>query len=188
MSDHPKRVKSGGKERRLSMFEEESFSAILKERLKDVSNEVVHTDLVDLADEPEDFIPESSSLAWKTSVAKVKFANTYRMEPKKSFQSYVVKKKASQILEEKLEKIKYNADTCRQFTLSLAEEIIASIKECGFDRYKFIVKVFIVEKKSQGIKIVSRGLWDTSKDEWTAITFENPSLFATAVIFSVYFE
>ncbi|XP_064411244.1 dynein light chain Tctex-type protein 2 [Latimeria chalumnae] len=135
MSDHPKRVKSGGKERRLSMFEEESFSAILKERLKDVSNEVVHTDLVDLADEPEDFIPESSSLAWKTSVAKVKFANTYRMEPKKSFQSYVVKKKASQILE-----------------------------------------------------IVSRGLWDTSKDEWTAITFENPSLFATAVIFSVYFE
>ncbi|XP_036172989.1 tctex1 domain-containing protein 3 isoform X2 [Myotis myotis] len=80
------------KERRPSMFEKEAYTQIVQERLKESSHDVLYI-------EPpfDDSIAEISK-EWKSSMAKFRFANTYRMEPLRKFQAHSVEAKVQQIL------------------------------------------------------------------------------------------
>ncbi|XP_036281431.1 dynein light chain Tctex-type protein 2 isoform X2 [Pipistrellus kuhlii] len=80
------------RERRASMFEKEAYTQILKERLKESSHDILYV-------EPpfDDSIAEINK-EWKNSMAKFRFANTYRMEPLRKFQAHSVETKVQQIL------------------------------------------------------------------------------------------
>lgn len=51
---------------------------------------------------------------WKSALAKLKFANSYRMEPLKKFQAHSVETKIQQILKVIRDQVLYNSviDTC----------------------------------------------------------------------------
>ena len=48
--------------------------------------------------------------------------------------------------------------------------------------------VTIGEKKNQDVRVASRCLWDTYRDGEATVTYENPSLYATAVLYALYFD
>ncbi|XP_063148868.1 dynein light chain Tctex-type protein 2 [Candoia aspera] len=126
--------------------------------------------------------------AFKGSFARPKYANTYRMEPYRKCEAYIVRKKAEDILKQKLQDFKYlgfkGATTCA----TLSEDLLAGVKELGFDRYKYIVQVFLVEKTGQSIHIASRWVWDVKRDTWVQAQFETENYVMVALIVASYYE
>ncbi|XP_053446351.1 dynein light chain Tctex-type protein 2 isoform X1 [Nycticebus coucang] len=80
------------KERRPSMFEKEAYAQILRERLRDSIHDVQYVE------PPFDDSIADIGKEWKSALAKLKFANSYRMEPLKKFQAHSVEVKVQQIL------------------------------------------------------------------------------------------
>ncbi|XP_040584233.1 dynein light chain Tctex-type protein 2 isoform X2 [Mesocricetus auratus] len=83
------------RERRPSMFEKEAYAQILRERLR----ESVHD--VQYVEPPFDDSIADIGKEWKSALAKLKFANSYRMEPLKKFQAHSVEIKVQQMLKVK---------------------------------------------------------------------------------------
>lgn len=44
-----------------------------------------------------------------------------------------------------------------------------------FDRYKFVVQVYLGQQKSQGVRVASRCLWDHDTDDYCSVSFSNVS-------------
>uniref|UniRef100_A0A2K5DTL6 Dynein light chain Tctex-type 2 n=1 Tax=Aotus nancymaae TaxID=37293 RepID=A0A2K5DTL6_AOTNA len=82
------------KERRPSMFEKEAYAQILRERLRESIHDVQYVE------PPFDDSIADIGKEWKSALAKLKFANSYRMEPLKKFQAQSVETKVQQILTE----------------------------------------------------------------------------------------
>ncbi|XP_078504956.1 dynein light chain Tctex-type protein 2 isoform X2 [Lissotriton helveticus] len=175
--------------RKSSMFDDStSYAALLKERLKEVSHNIVGAEPVLPEDDTYDEVVKSDSVTLKSSIVKLKYANTYRMESYKKFQVHLVQARAEQILKDRVTKFNYDPEIYSPMSVSLASEILAAVKEMGFDRYKYIVRVLIVENKGQGLNMSSRWLWNVEKDNWASAVLKTPSLISLAVIFAVYFD
>ncbi|XP_039737942.1 dynein light chain Tctex-type protein 2 isoform X2 [Pteropus medius] len=80
------------KERRPSMFEKEAYAQILRERLRESIHDVQYVE------PPFDDSIADIGKEWKSALAKLRFANSYRMEPLKKFQAYSVEAKVQQLL------------------------------------------------------------------------------------------
>ncbi|KAM9233557.1 dynein light chain Tctex-type protein 2 isoform 2-T2 [Dugong dugon] len=80
------------KERRPSMFEKEAYAQILRERLRESIHDVQYVE------PPFDDSIADIGKEWKSALAKLKFANSYRMEPLKKFQAHTVEIKVQQVL------------------------------------------------------------------------------------------
>lgn len=89
---------------------------------------------------------------WKSALAKLKFANSYRMEPLKKFQAHLVETKIQQILKDSLKDVKYD-DKAPHLSLELADRILAAVKEFAYHRYKFIIQVLFIQKTGQAINV-----------------------------------
>ena len=76
----------------LSLFLSFQYAQILRERLR----ESVHD--VQYVEPPFDDSIADLGKEWKSALAKLKFANSYRMEPLKKFQAHSVETKVQQIL------------------------------------------------------------------------------------------
>ncbi|XP_042673327.1 dynein light chain Tctex-type protein 2 isoform X1 [Centrocercus urophasianus] len=120
--------------------------------------------------------------------AKIKYLNTYRLEPYNKFQDQLVRDKAQAILTSKLQQAKYDADSSPSLCASLSEEILKATKEMGFDRYKYVVTVLIVEKAGQAINVASRWVWDVQRDTWISAKYETATFIALALITACYYE
>ncbi|KAM5228747.1 dynein light chain Tctex-type protein 2 [Ctenodactylus gundi] len=170
------------RERKASMFEKESYAQILRERLRESFHDVQSV-------EP----PFNDSIAdigkeWKTALSKLKFANSYRMEPPKKFQAQSVETKVQQILKETLKDVKYDHKVLPHLSLQLADQILLAVKEFGYHRYKFIIKVLFIQKTGQAINVASRWIWDVAWDSWVEAKYETESYVALALVFALYFE
>nr|XP_004651128.1 dynein light chain Tctex-type protein 2 isoform X2 [Jaculus jaculus] len=80
------------RDRRPSMFEREAYAQILKERLRESFHDVQYVE------PPFDDSIADIGKEWKSALSKLKFANSYRMEPLKKFQAHPVETKIQQIL------------------------------------------------------------------------------------------
>ncbi|CAM4536014.1 unnamed protein product, partial [Lepidochelys olivacea] len=123
---------------------------ILKDRMRNSSHEVHGMEPMDGESFAE--FGKSEIFTLKTSMAKIKYANTYRMEPYRKFQAHLVRNKAQLILTQRLQKTKYNGATSVFLCNSISEEILRAVKDMGFDRYKYVVTVLILQKTGQAIK------------------------------------
>ncbi|XP_010705339.1 tctex1 domain-containing protein 3 isoform X1 [Meleagris gallopavo] len=122
------------------------------------------------------------------TTAKIKYLNTYRLEPYNKFQDRLVRDKAQAILMDKLQQAKYDADSSPSLCASLSEEILKATKKMGFDRYKYVVTVLIVEKAGQAINVASRWVWDVQRDTWISAKYETETFIALALIMACYYE
>uniref|UniRef100_UPI00398F15C9 dynein light chain Tctex-type protein 2-like isoform X2 n=1 Tax=Pristiophorus japonicus TaxID=55135 RepID=UPI00398F15C9 len=82
--------------RKSSVFEENAFHEILKERLHDTILQVVHADKSELEEEDDDVFEEP--LTWKPSLVKQRVANTYKMVPDKEFDFAAVERRVDELL------------------------------------------------------------------------------------------
>lgn len=57
---------------------------------------------------------------------------------------------------ERLRDVNYDDKLFSQLSLELADHILSAVKELGFHRYKFIVKVLLVQKTGQAITVSAR--------------------------------
>uniref|UniRef100_A0A8C8W4L8 Uncharacterized protein n=1 Tax=Peromyscus maniculatus bairdii TaxID=230844 RepID=A0A8C8W4L8_PERMB len=80
------------RDRRPSMFEKEAYAQILRERLRESFHDVQYVE------PPFDDSIADIGKEWKSALAKLKFANSYRMEPLRKFQAHPVETKIQQIL------------------------------------------------------------------------------------------
>ncbi len=58
----------------------------------------------------------------------------------------------------------------------------------NFSRYKIIVQAVVGQQKMQGVRVVSRCLWDTDTDNCSSYTYTSDSLWATVMVFGLYVE
>ena len=54
--------------------------------------------------------------------------------------------------------------------------------------YKIIVQCVIGQVLGQGVRVASKCLWDDANDNYASWTYSNASLFATGIVFGIYFE
>ncbi|NXQ88824.1 TC1D3 protein, partial [Nyctibius grandis] len=120
--------------------------------------------------------------------AKIRYANTYRLESHNKFRDYLVRDKAQAILTNKLQQTKYDGVSSASLCASISEEILKAVKELDFDRYKYVVSVLIVEKAGQAIKVASRWVWDVQRDAWVSAKYETATFIALALIMACYYE
>nr|XP_037857164.1 tctex1 domain-containing protein 3 [Chlorocebus sabaeus] len=75
------------------------------------------------------------------------------MEPLKKFQAHSVQTKIQQILTENLKDVKYDDKVFSHLSLELADRVLLAVKEFGYHRYKFIIKVLFIQKTGQAINV-----------------------------------
>ncbi|XP_064913767.1 dynein light chain Tctex-type protein 2 [Columba livia] len=119
---------------------------------------------------------------------KIRYANTYQLEPHNKFRDCLVRGKAQAILTNKLGEAKYNGVSSPSLCASISEEILRAVKELDFDRYKYVVSVLIVEKAGQAMKVASRWVWDAQKDNWVSAKCETETFIALALVMACYYE
>ncbi|XP_036024508.1 tctex1 domain-containing protein 3 isoform X1 [Onychomys torridus] len=170
------------RERRPSMFEKEAYAQILRERLRESFHDVQYVE------PPFDDSIADIGKEWKSALAKLKFANSYRMEPLKKFQIHPVETKIQQILKDSLKDLKYDEKAFSHLSLDLADRVLAAVKELGYYRYKFIIKVLFIQKTGQAINIASRWIWDVAWDSWVQAKHETESYVALVLVFALYCE
>ncbi|OXB65383.1 hypothetical protein ASZ78_017113 [Callipepla squamata] len=122
------------------------------------------------------------------TTAEVKYLNTNRLEPCNKFQDCLIRDKAQAILTNKLQHAKYDAASSPSLCASISEEILTAAKEMGFDRYKYMVTVLIVEKAGQAVNVVSRWVWDVQRDTWISAKYETDTFIALALIMACYYD
>ena len=68
------------------------------------------------------------------------------------------------------------------------QDVKAQVKSMMLPRYKIICLVHIGQLLDQGLKVSSRCLWDASNDTSASYEFRNSSMFASAMVYGVYYE
>ncbi|KFP70906.1 Tctex1 domain-containing protein 3, partial [Acanthisitta chloris] len=86
----------------------------------------------------------------------------------------------------KLQDTKYNGASSPSLCASISEEVLKAVKEFGFDRYKYVVSVLIVEKAGQAINVASRCIWDAQRDTWVSAQCETETFIALALVVACY--
>ncbi|XP_027490018.1 tctex1 domain-containing protein 3 isoform X1 [Corapipo altera] len=119
---------------------------------------------------------------------KTKCVNTYRLESRNKFRDCLVRDKAQQILTSKLQQASYDGVSSPLLCASISEEILKAVKEFGFDRYKYVVSVLIVEKTDQAMIVASRCLWDVQRDNWVSAKCETETFIALALVMACYYD
>ncbi|NXX21201.1 TC1DA protein, partial [Podargus strigoides] len=108
--------------------------------------------------------------------------------PAKRFPVAVVDDILKDVLESHLKEQPYEPARCRDMAKDIAEVITARVKALMIPRYKIVVVTHIGQLNEQSVQIGSRCLWDPASDTFSSYVFKNPSLFALANVYAVYFE
>ena len=126
--------------------------------------------------------------AEKRRAPRLIFENTYQLEPYVKFESEKVKPIINSVLESNLKDEVYDHTSLQQMVLTLTEIIKNRVKDLNYQRYKIVCMVSIGELKNQGLRMGSRCCWDAKWDTFAMGSFTNKNLFATGIVWGVYYE
>ena len=73
-------------------------------------------------------------------------------------------------------------------TAHLPLSLPAPAAALNFPRYKIIVQAMVGQQKQQGVRVVSRCLWDPDSDSCSTYTYHSDTLWATVMVFGLYVE
>eukprot|EP01084_Bolivina_argentea_P207777 354436_1 len=115
---------------------------------------------------------------------------TYLLRPRPGtkFLRSSVEKIASEVLEEGLRDVKYDAEDAASISKELSRTIQNRVKELGYERYKLVTQVTITQASGQGLRVSSRCLWDPEVDNYAEAVYKNETLIAVALVFGCYWE
>ncbi|XP_033636207.1 tctex1 domain-containing protein 2-like [Asterias rubens] len=114
--------------------------------------------------------------------------NTYKMDPERPFREKPVKQVIENVLQD-LEKVRYDSPVLMAAKArNISDSVKQRVKLLGFDRYKLVCVVCLGQKSGQEVQDVGRCLWDSAKDGFVSVVYENPTLFAVVSLYAVYQE
>ncbi|XP_013791485.1 tctex1 domain-containing protein 1-like [Limulus polyphemus] len=119
---------------------------------------------------------------------KVKYENSYQLEPDSKLQTNKIASILQQILSQHLEGACYNPLTTSLLCKVIANDVEREVKKLGYKRYKFVCMVTIGQKQNEDITIASRCLWDPQRDNFVTEVFENLDFYAVSTVFAIYYE
>ena len=121
---------------------------------------------------------------------KIRMENTYKMAPDSGehIATSKVERIAQQVLEKEIGNQTYDSYKVGDMACTLSAKIKEKVKELNFPRYRIICQVVITQVTDQGLEATSRCLWDTSCDNFAAVSYKNESIAAIAMIYGVYLE
>lgn len=125
----------------------------------------------------------------KPAAPAVRYAPTYRLEPKNP----LVKERLEKIVKAEMEKnyddeYSFHPKTSLRMAAHVSEDIKNRIKGLNFDRYRYIVITTVGEYLMQGLYQMANFLWDADKDGYVSFTVETPKYFAVCSVFYIYFD
>lgn len=132
------------------------------------------------------------TLGRKSKAQDVKLENTYRMQPKEEerFLYWRLRPVMQETLEDSLGNYAYSSVTAGQKACEMAQVIRDRVKDAGFLRYKLVVQVQLLPRRSDlSITVGSRAVWsiecgDTSVD----VQYSTKNVRALATVYAFYFE
>lgn len=142
------------------------------------------------AKEGEERRPSANAVAAvKPAAPAVRYAPTYRLEPKNP----LVKERLEKALKAEMDKnypheYTFHPKTSLRMAATVSEDIKNRIKALNFDRYRYIVITTVGENLMQGLYQKANFLWDAEKDGYVSYIVETPHFFALCVIFYIYFD
>uniref|UniRef100_A0A0B7B8S5 Dynein light chain n=1 Tax=Arion vulgaris TaxID=1028688 RepID=A0A0B7B8S5_9EUPU len=129
---------------------------------------------------------------WKMlfrQIVRTSKKNTHQLCPKTTFNPHKAKDIAEKVVDKWIAKDKvYSAEWARTTAKVIAGEVENLVKKLEHDRYKFVVQVFIGQKRRQGVECCSRFLADGKTDSFSEFTFQNDTLWCVVLITAVYYE
>jgi len=77
-----------------------------------------------------------------------------------------------------------------ELTLSITDEIRASVRDLMYERYRLVVMVSVgaMAEGTADATFASRCLWDASVDTFVEATVCTPLMYAVAVVYAIYCE
>ena len=117
-------------------------------------------------------------------------SHTYRLEPKEDEMFYPARVKViiQEVLEEKLRDQTYEDGNAQALALEISSIIKSRCKNLKMPRYKLMVQTLVGENQQQGVRMVSKCMWNSSFDNYASCSYVNDSLFAVCMVFGSYFE
>jgi len=118
------------------------------------------------------------------------------MEPRVRFNEQRAERLLQAILESRLTmttrrtSLSEYPDDADELTLSITDEVRASVRDLMYERYRLVV-VVSVGALAGGIAdatFASRCLWDPSVDTFAQASASTPHMYAVAVVYAVYCE
>lgn len=82
----------------------------------------------------------------------------------------------------------YSGAEAGSLTRELCELVRVRLRELCPPRYKLVCNVVLGPRSGQGVRVVSRALWDAARDGLASASFINASLFAVATVHGLYCE
>ncbi|KAK2494006.1 hypothetical protein MC885_014562 [Smutsia gigantea] len=82
----------------------------------------------------------------------------------------------------------YSGTEAGPLARELCELVRVRLREFSPPRYKLVCNVVLGPRTGQGVRVVSRALWDAARDGLASATFTNASLFAVATVHGLYCE
>lgn len=107
--------------------------------------------------------------------------------PKKIFNSQEIKKSIHEILHENLHDKQYDFNQCNLLAKNLSNIIKDSLKTFGYERYKFIIQIFIYQQNNESLKMICRSYWDSETDKFAQSIYINQFLICIATAFAVFY-
>lgn len=132
----------------------------------------------------------SFSKSGSESHVQKSYENTYRTDPKDGtkFSCKKAEDIIQQVLEGYLKGKTYDPKKFANLSKSLAELIKERVKATGCERYKIVAHVMIFECQGQGMRHVSRSLWNKFTDNFATATYETTDFMAVGSVFATYFD
>ena len=93
-----------------------------------------------------------------------------------------------QILSSQLDNMEYNHEMCGTKCKTISQMIENGVKSLFSAQYKIVALVYIGAIRDRGIELASQSLWNPSTDSFVMATFDNNSVFATAIVFATLFN
>ena len=128
-----------------------------------------------------------------TDAPEVEYANSYVMGPPAEGTKFAPSKVTAFVkpyLQEKMDAIDgaYDHAAAKDLALEMSKEIKERCKELGYTRYKLACQVVIGQVSGQGMHVASRCLWDADADNCASVSYNNVTVWCTALVFGCYYE
>lgn len=119
-----------------------------------------------------------------------KLINLHLMKPRPGtkFLKGEVEKVIEKVCQEKVGSRQYVFDEVQPLIKELCAEIQQRVLALGYERYKLVSQVSVMEAANQGIRIASRGLWDPEVDNYAEFTYSNQFMHVNVLVFGLYWE
>ena len=81
----------------------------------------------------------------------------------------------------------YDHNQAKTWAEDVVDQIKSEVKTLNIPNYKIVVQSVIGQLTGQGVRVTSKCFWDHKTDNFATFTYENQSLFCTAVVYGVYY-